>query len=173
MSGCSYSNIDMWLWSIWVKTPKLNNSDILIVSACLPHVNKELFDKIASGKQVLFACPERESSAYYGKIASIIRSSKPKSITIVTIDGSPHCFQLHAAANEAAYIVGKEVIKKHYVVVDGKNLIEISPNSIRIARYLHIVERLINMNPEILNELKKHSLEYINELKYKDGSNDT
>jgi len=29
------------------------------------------------------------------------------------------------------------------------------------------------MNPEILNELKKHSLEYINELKYKDGSNDT
>ncbi|MEM2221354.1 MAG: 4Fe-4S ferredoxin, partial [Ignisphaera sp.] len=77
MDTCKHFDNSMWLWSIWVKTPKLNNSDILIASACLPHVNRELFEKLSNGKQVLFACPERESVAYYGKVASIIKSSKP------------------------------------------------------------------------------------------------
>ncbi|MEM0005763.1 MAG: 4Fe-4S ferredoxin [Ignisphaera sp.] len=167
MDTCKHFDNSMWLWSIWVKTPKLNNSDILIASACLPHVNRELFEKLSNGKQVLFACPERESVAYYGKVASIIKSSKPKTITVVTIDGSPHCFQLHAAVNEAVYITGENIIKKHYVVVDGEKFIEVSPNSIRVARYLHLVEKLINMYPEILDELRKHSLEYIDSLKNK------
>lgn len=167
MSMCGRSNYDMWLWSVWVKTLKLNNSDILIASACLPHVNGELFEKLSNGKQVLFACPERESAAYYGKIASIIKSSRPKTITVATIDGSPHCFQLHAAVNEAVYIAGEDIVKKHYVIVDGEKLVEISPNSIRVARYLHLVEKLISMYPEILDELKKHSLEYIDSLKNK------
>lgn len=165
MDRCEYCDLDMWLWSTWVKTPKLANSDILIVSACLPHVNKALFERLSNNKQVLFACPEREPAAYYGKIASIIRSSRPRSITVVTVDGSPHCFQLHAAVNEAVYIVGGGVAKKHYVVVDGEKLVEISPNSVRVARYLHLVEKLIGMHPEILGELKEHSLEYLQSLK--------
>ncbi len=163
----TYKHCSMWLWSTWVKTPKLNNSDILIVSACLTHVNRELFEELSNNKQTLLACPEREPAAYYGKIASIIKSSKPRTITVATIDGSPHCFQLHAAINEAIYILGKEVVRKHYVVVDGKKLVEISPNSIRIARYLHLVEKLINMYPKILEELKEHSLEYIESIKDK------
>ncbi|MCS7112152.1 MAG: 4Fe-4S ferredoxin [Ignisphaera sp.] len=165
MNSCKHSDLCMWLWSVWVKTPKLNNNDILIVSACLPYVNREIYENLSNRKQTLFACPEREPASYYGKIASIIKSSKPRTITVATIDGSPHCFQLHAAVNEAVYITGEEVDRKHYVIVDGEKIVEISPDSVRVARYLHLVEKLINAHPEILEELKKHSLEYIESLK--------
>lgn len=149
-----------WLWSTWVKTPMLKNADLLIASACLPYVNPRLFEELSKDRVVLLACPERESPAHYGKIASIIRSSKPRSVTVVTIDGSPHCFALQASVNEAEYILGEKVEKKHYVVVNASELREISPNAIRVARYLHLVDELLKEKPEVLEKLKSLSLEY-------------
>ncbi|MHA1589541.1 MAG: 4Fe-4S ferredoxin [Candidatus Njordarchaeales archaeon] len=148
------------LLALWVKAPILKNADIIIVSKCLKHVNPELYGKITKGKVVLEYCPEQENPESYGKIASIIRSSKPRSLTVVTIDGSPHCFILQAAVNEAAYILGEKVVRKHFVVLDGKELVEITPEAIRVARYLSLVNSLIKRNPYILKELKKHSYEY-------------
>jgi len=149
------------LLNVWVKSPVLRNADLLIASACLPNVNKDLFEKISKGKVTLLACPEEEGPAHYGKIATIIRSSKPRTITVVTIDGSPHCFMLHASLNIAEYILGAKLSKKHYVVVDGKDLIEVSDNAVRLARYLSLINDLLNKYPEILNELRRHSLEYL------------
>ncbi|MEM1935261.1 MAG: hypothetical protein QW740_05070 [Sulfolobales archaeon] len=149
-----------WLWSTWVKAPVLENSDILIVSACLPVVNPKLFTQLSQGRTVLLACPERESPTHYGKIASIIRSSKPRRITIVTIDGSPHCFTLHASANEAEYILGEKVNKEHFVVVNGKELVRVSPNAVRAARYLSLVNEIVERDPEVLKKLESLSKEY-------------
>jgi hypothetical protein len=44
--------------------------------------------------------------------------------------------------------------------VDGKDLVKISPDTVRIARYLHIVNDLLKKNSEVLSDLMKHSLEY-------------
>lgn len=154
-------NSMQYLWSIWVKAPCLRNRKLYIVSACLPSVNAELFKKLCNEGTVLLACPERESAAYYGKIASIIKSSNPTEIVVLTIDGSPHCFALQASLNEAEYILGYKLNKRHYVLVDGKDIKEISPNAIRVARYLHIVDELIKENDEVLKHLERHSLEYL------------
>lgn len=149
-----------WLWSTWVKAPILRNSELLIASACLPVVNNGLFEEIAKDKVVLFACPERESPTHYGKIASIIRSSRPRKITVVTVDGSPHCFTLHASANEAEYILGEKVNKEHYVVVNGRELVKISPNAVRVARYLSLVNEIVEKHPEFIKKLENLSEEY-------------
>lgn len=148
------------VWSIWVKTPMLKGAEILIASACLPYVNREIFEKLAKGRVVLLACPEQENPTHYGKIASIIRSTKPKKIIVVTVDGSPHCFTLHASVNEAEYILNEDIPREHYVLVDAKDLIRISPEAVRVARYLHLVDKLIKKFPEILKELEEHSLEH-------------
>jgi len=159
--SCQYSIGYPWLWSTWVKAPILKGGKLVIVAACLPYVNRELFESVAKDGTVLFACPEREHPALYGKIASIIRSSRPSEIHVVTIDGSPHCFSLHASANEAEYILGERIRKRHFVVLDGKELIEIDPNSVRAARYLYLVDMLYRKNREFVDgELMKHSLEY-------------
>nr|WP_157864712.1 4Fe-4S ferredoxin [Thermogladius calderae] len=149
-----------WVWSTWVKAPHLEGGEILVASACLPVVNPELFEKLSKNRAVLLACPERESAAYYGKLASMIRSTKPRKLVVVTIDGSPHCFALQASVNEAEYILGEKVDREHYVVVDGRELKKISPNAVRVARYLSIVNELVEKNPEALEELGKHSKEY-------------
>ncbi|MCD6084966.1 MAG: 4Fe-4S ferredoxin [Desulfurococcales archaeon] len=148
------------LLSQWVKSPEFRGTDLLIASACLPAVNKQLFDELSNGRVTLLACPEEEGGLHYGKIATIIRSARPRSVTVVTVDGSPHCFMLHASLNTAEYILGTELSKRHYVVVDGKELVEVSDNAVRLARYLSLVDRVLGEHPEILNELSRHSLEY-------------
>ncbi|MEM1546265.1 MAG: 4Fe-4S ferredoxin [Candidatus Methanomethylicia archaeon] len=150
----------MNLLKIWVKTSQLHNADIVIFGECVRFINSEIFEKLSRNHVVLTYCPEAEGSLSYGKIASIIRSSKPKSIRIVTIDGSPHCFTLHTALNEALYILNEDIDREHYVLVDGKDLVKISPDTVRIARYLHIVDDLLKKNPEALSDLIGHSLEY-------------
>ncbi|WP_069807794.1 4Fe-4S ferredoxin [Vulcanisaeta thermophila] len=158
---------EAWLWSTWVKAQPINNADVVIVAACLRFVNPRIYEEVTKGKVVLLACPEREHAALYGKIASMFRSSRPRSLTIVSIDGSPHCALLHASANEAEYILNEDIPKRHFVVVDGKELREISPDAVRVARYLSIVDNLIKENPHALNELARHSLEYVSSLKRK------
>lgn len=155
-SECKFS----WIWSTWAKAPFMEGQEVLVASACLPLVNAGLFEELSRGRVVLFACPERESGAYYGKIASMIRSTRPRRIVVVTIDGSPHCFALQAAVNEAEYILGERVEREHYVVVDGVVLKRISANAIRVARYLSVVDEVVEKNPEVLRELEKHSKEY-------------
>ncbi len=148
------------LMGLWVKAPILKNSKVAIVSKCLKFVNPELYSEISRGKVVLEYCPEQEGNAVYGKIASMIRSTKPDKLYIYTIDGSPHCLTLQAAVNEAAYILKEKIHREHFVVLDGKDLVKISPESIRLARYLSIVEKVLRSNTDVLNELKEHSNEY-------------
>jgi hypothetical protein len=148
---------EAWLWSTWVKADRLKDADVAVVAACLPFVNPKLYEEISRGRTVL-ACPEREHPAL--KIASMVRSSRPRSITAVSIDGSPHCSLLHASVNEAEYIMDEEIPRRHFVVVDGRELVEISPAAVRVARYLSIVERAVRERPEILRELEAHSLEH-------------
>jgi hypothetical protein len=138
----------------------MEGSEVLVASACLRVVNPELYEELSRGRVVLLACPEREPAAYYGKIASMIRSTKPRRVIVVTIDGSPHCFALQASINEAEYILGERVEREHYVVVDGRELKRISPDAVRVARYLSIVDEVIKSNPALLEELRKHSKEY-------------
>jgi hypothetical protein len=90
----------------------------------------------------------------------MIRSTKPRRVIVVTIDGSPHCFTLQASINEAEYILGERVEREHYVVVNGRELKKISPDAVRVARYLSIVDEAIKSNPALLEKLRKHSKEY-------------
>jgi len=155
------------LLSIWVKAPILKGADILLVSECVKYVNPKILKEIGKGKTILTYCPEREGAMGYGKLASIIRASKPKSITVLTIDGSPHCIQLHAAVNEAIFDTAEQIRQEHFVLVDGIQLVKIAPDAVRVARYLSLVQKLINEKPDILRELEKHSLEYKSSIKMK------
>ena len=72
-----------------------------------------------------------------------------QSQTVVTVDGSPHCFTPHTSLNTAKYILGENIEGKHYVVVDGRELYEVKPDAVRVARYLHLVEQLVREKPEV------------------------
>ncbi len=148
------------LLSTWVKMPTLRGKSIAVVSACLEQTCPEILEELARDHVVLVACPEQEGGIHYAKLATILRTSGTKRLTIVTVDGSPHCFTLQASANLAIYVTDLDIERKHYVVLQGCRLVEISPDSIRIARYLHLVDKLVKSHKDVLKELEKHSLEY-------------
>jgi len=144
----------------WVKAPPLRNAKVLLAAECVKNLYPKVFEKLSEGRVVLTCCPEAEpSTLVMGKLASILRCSKPKEITVASIEGSPHCFLLHASVNEAIFVSKVETPTKHYVVLNGET-IEISPEAVRVARYLHLTQKCIETKPEILEELSKYSLEH-------------
>jgi hypothetical protein len=142
-----------------VKSPFLKQAPLLITGECVQHTFPKIYKQFAKGKVILTCCPEAEGSGLLvGKTATLLACSKPKEVIVLTIDGSPHCFQLHAAVNQAFYLTGLTAPLRHIVIVEN-DVREVSPESIRVGRYLHLVQKCIHEYPKILEELNRLSLE--------------
>lgn len=142
-----------------MKAPFLREASLLVVGECVQAVSYDVYKKFEEGRVVLTSCPEAENAgSVMGKLAAIITCSSPKEVTVLTMEGSPHCFMLHAALNEAVFITGSNIPSKHFVIVDGK-AVEVSPESVRVGRHLHLVQKCIENYPTILEDLSRQSLE--------------
>ena len=150
----------MKLIETWVKAPFLKEASILLIGECVQAIYPDTYKAFSDGRVVLTSCPEAEKvGQVMGKLASILACSTPRELTVLTIDGSPHCFTLHASVNEAIFTTKSKTLARHFVIVNGKAL-KVSSESVRVGRYLHLVQRCIERYPEILKDLAKHSLEY-------------
>lgn len=150
----------MKLVETWVKAPFLKRASILLLSECAQDVFPGVCKKFVEERVVLTSCPEVENAEMImGKLTSILTCSNPRDLTVLTMEGSPHCLALHAAANEALFITKASVLLSHFVILDGK-AIQVSSESVRVARYLHLVQKCIQRCPDILEDLSRHSLEH-------------
>jgi hypothetical protein len=164
----------MKLLETWAIDPNLKGENILIVAECLTNLApQQCAPFFEENRIVLTICPETETeSIVYGKLATMMVSSRPAQITVLTTECSRHCSLVHGSVNEALYITGLDIPVRHFVCLYDKEdsewgTCEISPNAARIARYLHLVEKLIQKNPDILDELRRYSLEYKKALEIK------
>ena len=114
----------------------------------MPERHPTIFEQFSIGKTPVHACLEEHHMDHVGyKLASIIKYSNIKEITILTIDGSPHCYQLHAMGQDIRRHFDPEVNVSHYVIEKGE-VYEISPQTIIITRHLHRVQKLLNQKEE-------------------------
>jgi hypothetical protein len=144
----------------YVKAPFLKEASLLIMGECAPVVLPDVCKGFVKGRVVLTSCPEAENSGLIAdKLAAILVCSNPREIMVLTVDGSPYCFTLHASVNKALFLTKADIPSSHFVIVDGEAM-EISPESVRVGRYLHLVQKCIENNPEVLGDLRRHSLEY-------------
>lgn len=149
------------LLSTWVKDPNLRNNILVIASECIAREEnflKYIQSTYSNSAVLTLACPEKERDTYHGKIAAIIKCACPREIHVITREGSPHCFLLHSAVNEAVFLTGSTIQHKHFVYFNGR-VIEIDADAVRVARYLHIVNELIRKVPDIVKILEGVSLE--------------
>ena len=152
----------------WVKAPFLRGASVLIVGECVRSVFPKLWNEFTENRVTLTSCPEAEGfSGLTGKLATLVRCSSPKEITILTVDGSPHCKMLHISANGAAFLTKTDIPIKHLVIIGEDDVKEISPESVRFGRYPHLVERCIRRWPDLLDDLGSLSLEQRNAKKEK------
>ena len=150
----------MKLLETWVKAPFLKDASLLLMSECAQALFPDLCKEFMKGRFVLTSCPTVENSGLImGKLASILTCSPPKEVTLLTVDGSPHCFTLHSALNQALFLAKSNIPSSRYVIVEGK-AVEVSPESVMVGRYLHLVQKCIQKYPEVLDELGRYSLEH-------------
>jgi len=117
---------------------------ILLYGKCVRDEYPEIFNSFSSNRTVLAVCPEKTHfNMICLKLASILARVRLEELIVLTVDGSPHCIQLHHIVEEARKITGvKNVLFKHYVVENGR-AIEINDKEIKIARYLSKIKRLL------------------------------
>jgi len=114
---------------------------ILVYGTCVRDEHPSVFEEYAFGRVPLAVCMEEEHFNMVAlKLASIAARVKLEELVVLTVDGSPHCLQLHMVAEEVDRVVGG-LPRKHVVVEEG-GAIEIEPEIVKVARYLSKVQRL-------------------------------
>ncbi|MEM2145764.1 MAG: hypothetical protein QW279_10410 [Candidatus Jordarchaeaceae archaeon] len=115
----------------------VQGKNLLFYSVCIENEHPDIFKKFSEGRTPLWACLELEHiNMLVYKIAYMLRlDTPPQSISILTVDGSPHCIQLHYAVEEAKKISGSNIEVKHFVIYKGE-VQEVPSQTVKKSRYL-------------------------------------
>ncbi|HGJ66734.1 TPA: 4Fe-4S ferredoxin [bacterium] len=93
-------------WPIQLKlvspnAPALKNADILLTADCVPFALADFHPRFVQGRTVLIGCPKLDDAGYYvEKMTEIIKTAKPKSLTVVHME-VPCCSGLSIIAERA------------------------------------------------------------------------
>ena len=119
---------------------------LLLVGSCtdrFPDIVNEVCEK-NGGHFVLQVCLEETHANQAGfKIGSIVRYSDIKKITVLTVDGSPHCVQLHYTVEDIKRHFTPDIETVHFVIEKGK-LFEITADVVKRSRHLSKIQMMID-----------------------------
>lgn len=132
------------LMSTNVGSRKIRESKkILIIGSCVINEYPNIYRNLEKGHVTLYVCMESYHINMVSlKVASILARIHIDEIIVLTVDGSPHCIQLHTAIEEAIKVTGIPTNVKHIVIENGK-LIEVSNKAVKFSRYLSKIDKLL------------------------------
>jgi len=117
---------------------------LLVYGSCIFNEYPDILSRFSEGRVALGVCLEAEHLNVVAlKLASIFARVDLEGVVVLTVDGSPHCIQLHHAVEEARKVTGRQVNVRHFVIEEGEAL-EVSPEAVKVARYLSKIQRLLN-----------------------------
>jgi len=116
---------------------------LLVYGSCIFNEYPDILSRFSEGRVALGVCLEAEHLNVVAlKLASIFARVDLEEVVVLTVDGSPHCIQLHHAVEEARKVTGRQVNVRHFVIEEGEAL-EVSPEAVKVARYLSKIQRLL------------------------------
>lgn len=128
------------LLSLNVKSRYISGKELLVYSKCILREFPDILEEYSKGRSPLAVCLQENHMDSVGfKLVSIVNYGRPKKIIALTIDGSPHCVQLHFATEQVKEITGVEV--DHYVIEKG-SVYQVGPETVKMARHLSKLEEL-------------------------------
>jgi len=142
-----------------VKSASLKGSHIVLCGSCIP--DESIAEITVDNMQnvVLSVCLENiHQNIVCSKVSTIVKAVQPKLISILTVDGSPHCLELHSLAERAKFITNTSIPFRHFVIVDER-VLHVSSEATVLCRYLHLLEEIIKKEPHIKELITKQSLE--------------
>ncbi len=119
----------------------VKGKDLLFYSVCIENEYPNIFKEFSRDKTPLWVCLELEHiNMLVYKIASMLKLyNPPKTISVLTVDGSPHCIQLHYAVEETKKISGSSIEIRHFVLSKGM-VKEVSAQTVKKSRYMSKLE---------------------------------
>jgi len=116
---------------------------VLVYGSCVRDEYPEIFEKFKAGRVPLAVCLEAEHFNVVAlKLASMFARVDLEEVAVLTVDGSPHCVGLHHAVEEALRVTGRSTTVKHFVI-EGGEVVEVSGQAVKVARYLSKVQQLL------------------------------
>ncbi|NWF96646.1 MAG: hypothetical protein HXY34_10945 [Candidatus Thorarchaeota archaeon] len=120
---------------------------LLVLGSCLTSRFPEIVEGFLSGDHSpvpVEVCLEETHMNMAGyKLASIVSYAGIDKLTALTIDGSPHCVQLHYLIEDIKRHFAPQVQTAHFVVEKGETH-SVSPEAVKQSRHLHRVERTLS-----------------------------
>jgi hypothetical protein len=121
-----------------MKTKKL-----LLYGTCIAEKYPNILEEYREGRVALAVCLERDHMNMVAfKLATMVKSAKLEEITVLTVDGSPHCVQLHQTVSEVNRLFEDPPTTRYFVVEHGK-LYEIDAKAVKASRFLVKISKLM------------------------------
>ncbi|RLE93396.1 MAG: 4Fe-4S ferredoxin [Thermoprotei archaeon] len=119
---------------------------LLIYGSCLAVEHPEIVKEYSQNRVALAVCMEETHvNMFITKLAGVLARVDLEEITVLSVDGSLHCVQLHTGVEEALKISGKKLPVKH-LVYEKERVIEVNPRAVKISRYLSKINNLLRKN---------------------------
>lgn len=117
---------------------------VLLYGSCLFFEHLDVVEEYSRGRVPLAVCLEKTHvNMVITKLAGVLARVPLEELVVLTVDGSLHCVQLHMAVEEALKISSKQLKVRHLVLERGE-VIEVGGKSVKTARYLSKVEKLLS-----------------------------
>jgi len=108
-------------WPVQLKlvspmAPYFADADLMLVADCVPFAMGDFHHKLLKDKAIAIACPKLdETGGYVQKLADILTTAKPKSLTVVHM-GVPCCTGLVRMAQQAIELAGSDLKLKDITI---------------------------------------------------------
>jgi NAD-dependent dihydropyrimidine dehydrogenase PreA subunit len=124
-SGDVSSQLGQWpvqLTLVSPMAPYFAGADLMLVADCVPFAMGDFHAKLLKGSAIAIACPKLDDTgAYVQKLADILTTAKPKSLTVVHME-VPCCGGLGRMAQAAIELSGSDLTIKDITVSLRGNL---------------------------------------------------
>jgi Pyruvate/2-oxoacid:ferredoxin oxidoreductase delta subunit len=124
------SHLENWpvqLHLVPPQAPYLRNAELLLVADCVPFAYADFHRRFLHGRPVLIGCPKLDDGqAYVQKLAQIVRTALPKSITVLHME-VPCCSGLSRIAEAALTSCGIRVPLHDITITREGRIVENTP----------------------------------------------
>ncbi|TFF86371.1 MAG: hypothetical protein EU551_01785 [Promethearchaeota archaeon] len=122
---------------------RLRDKKLLLYGTCVEDKYPKILNDFLKDREPIHICLETFHMDHVGyKLVNIIKYSQIKNLTILTIDGSPHCYQLHVLGQDIIRHFEPNLKVEHWVIEKGE-LFKIPYKAITVARHLHRIKKLL------------------------------
>ncbi len=121
----------------------MNKKKLLLYGTCMAEKHPNILEEYAEGRVALAVCLERDHMNMIAfKLVTMVKSAKLEEISVITVDGSPHCVQLHQTVSEVNRLFDDPPSTRYFVVEHSK-IHEVDEKTVKTSRFLSKIEKLL------------------------------